>query len=369
MPKTVRVELGSRGYDIAIGERLLASAGEYIAPLVKTKPVIIVTDEQVARLYLHRLTNSLEEKDISARPVVLPAGEQTKSFAQLEGLIETILEQKPDRGSLLIALGGGVIGDITGFAASIALRGIDFVQIPTTLLAQVDSAVGGKTAVNSRHGKNLIGSFHQPLLVLADISTLTTLPKREMRAGYAEIVKYGLINDAGFFGWLEKNGHALLAGNAAALTHAVAESCRAKAAIVASDERESGARALLNFGHTFAHALEAETGYSDTLLHGEAVAIGMVMAFELSVKLGLCDAAELARVKAHWKEAGLPASPLDIRNQWELDALMDHFSRDKKARGGKLTFVLTRGIGRAFVNTDTDSAAVRQAVAAACSLS
>lgn len=368
MTQTVTVALGARAYDIVVGERLLARAGEWIAPLLAAKRVLIVTDERVARLYLHRLTGALEDAGISARPIVLPPGEQTKSFAQLEQLLETILEQKPDRGTVLVALGGGVIGDITGFAASIALRGLDFIQIPTTLLAQVDSSVGGKTAINSRQGKNLIGSFHQPRLVLSDVSLLSTLPKRELLAGYAEVVKYGCINHPAFFAWLEENGAALAGGDVAALTYAVVESCKAKAAIVAGDEREGGARALLNFGHTFAHALEAETGYSDVLLHGEAVAIGMVMAFALSVRMGLCAEADLARVRAHWQAVGLPASPRDIRPEWSVGAIMEHFTRDKKASGGALTFVLTRGIGRAFVAKDVDKALVKQLVAEFCGL-
>jgi 3-dehydroquinate synthase len=268
-----------------------------------------------------------------------------------------------------VALGGGVIGDITGFAASVVLRGLDFIQIPTTLLAQVDSSVGGKTAINSRFGKNLIGSFHQPRLVLADVSLLATLPKRELLAGYAEMLKYGLITHPEFFAWLEENGAKLLAGDAGLLTRGVLESCRAKAAVVAEDEREGGVRALLNFGHTFAHALEAETGYGATLLHGEAVAIGMVMAFSLSVRLGLCAPEALARVRAHYAMTDLPDSPLRFRSEWEIDAIMEHFTRDKKVQNWALTFVLTRGIGKAFVEKKIDKEQVKQIVAEFCGLS
>lgn len=363
MAEKLHVALGNRSYDIVVGERLLPRAGELIAPLLKQKRVIIVTDEQVARLYLHRLTGALEERGITGRTIVLPRGEQTKSFSHFAALVESILEQKPDRDTMLVALGGGVIGDITGFAASVALRGLPFIQVPTTLLSQVDSSVGGKTAINSGFGKNLIGSFHQPCLVLADVSTLSTLPEREMLAGYAEVVKYGLINNPAFFGWLEGHGTHVLGGEAEAQTRAVVESCRAKAAIVEADEKESGVRALLNFGHTFAHALEAETGYSATLLHGEAVAIGMVMAFQLSVRMGLCPEADLKRVAAHWQATGLPDSPFSVLKEWDVDALMEHFTRDKKARDCTLTFILTRGIGQAFVARNVDASAVRQMVA------
>jgi 3-dehydroquinate synthase len=366
MPETLRVELGERGYDIVVGERLLAQAGRYIAPLLKHKHVIIVSDENVARLYLHRLTSALEEQQIRSRSVIVAAGEQTKSLESFAQLIETILEQKPSRTTTLIALGGGVVGDITGYAASVLLRGVDFIQIPTTLLAQVDSSVGGKTGINSRYGKNLIGSFHQPLLVLTDVSTLSTLPKREWLAGYAETVKYGFINDPGFFAWLESNAPALLAGDCAAMSQAIVKSCAAKAAIVAADEHENGVRALLNFGHTFAHALEAETGFGDTLLHGEAVAIGMAMAFRLSVAMGLCPQADLDRALAHYAATGLPASPLDIQPSWHIDRMMDHFTRDKKAKDGKLTFILTRGIGEAFVTQDVDKETIRQLLVDTC---
>jgi 3-dehydroquinate synthase len=366
MPEIVHVDLGSRSYDILVGERLLARAGKHILPLLKGKNAVVVSDRSVARFYLHRLCNSLEEAGIRHRSVIVQPGENTKSLASFGELMEALLEQNPDRKTTLIALGGGVIGDLTGFAASVLLRGVEFIQVPTTLLAQVDSSVGGKTGINSRFGKNLIGSFHQPLLVLSDVSTLATLDARELRAGYAEVVKYGLINDAPFFSWLETNGAALLAGDCALQTQAIVQSCKAKAAIVAADEKEGGVRALLNFGHTFGHALEAETGYGDTLLHGEAVAIGMVMAMHASVKLGLCPAADLARVRAHYAATGLLSSPLDIRPNWDTERLMEHFAHDKKTIEGKLTFILSRGIGQAFIETGVDRNFLREVLTELC---
>lgn len=366
----VPVALAGRAYDILIGPRLLSEAGRHIAPLLPKdgRRVIAVTDDTVARLYLHRLSSSLDEAGISCRPIILPAGEQTKSFERLQELVEEILRQKPDRRTLLIALGGGVIGDIAGLAASLTLRGIDYVQIPTTLLAQVDSSVGGKTAVNSRLGKNLIGAFHQPRLVLSDTSALDTLPTRERLAGYAEVLKYGIISKPDFFSWLEENGRRVLAGEQDALAHAVAESCRAKAEIVAADEREEkDLRALLNFGHTFAHAFEAETGYdSGALLHGEAVAIGMLLALKLSARLGLCDGSVAERVAAHYATTGLPASPREFRSEWSVNALMNHFTRDKKSTGGALTFVLARGIGQAFVSRDVNEKILRTLLEEEC---
>ena len=366
MTETVRVDLGERAYDIVVGERLLNKAGEYIEPLVPSKKVIIVSDETVARFYLHRLTNALEEKQIRSRSVIVKAGEGTKSLESFGNLMETLLEQKPDRHTTLIALGGGVIGDLTGFAASVLLRGVNFIQIPTTLLSQVDSSVGGKTGINSRFGKNLIGSFHQPLLVLADVSTLSTLPKRELMAGYAEMVKYGFINDPDFFAWLEGHAAAMLSGDIALMSQAIARSCAAKAAIVGEDEKEQGVRALLNFGHTFGHALEAETGFGDTLLHGEAVAIGMVMAFATSVMMGICPQADFDRVLAHYQTVGLMESPLSIRTSWSISALMEHFTRDKKNKDGKLTFILTKGIGKAFVTQEVNRDLIRDALARSC---
>ncbi len=359
MTETLRVALAGREYDIMIGERLLAQAGELIAPLLNSKSVIVISDSNVAKFYLHRLTGALETAGIRSRSIIVPAGEATKSLGSFSDLIEKLLEMKPDRKTTLIALGGGVVGDLTGFAASVLLRGVEFVQIPTTLLSQVDSSVGGKTGVNSRFGKNLIGSFHQPIMVLADVSTLDTLPKRELLSGYAEMVKYCFIEDQDFFAWLEVNASAMLAGDKSLQTTAILKSCAAKAAIVAADEREQNIRALLNFGHTFAHAFEAETGYGDALLHGEAVAMGMILAFAASVKMGICPQADLDRARQHLQAVGLKTSPREIRKDWNIDALMEHFTRDKKTVDGKLTFVLARGIGKAFIENNVDAKIIR----------
>lgn len=352
MTDSLRVGLGERSYDIAIGQGMLARAGELLKPLLKRPRVIIVTDENVAPLYAGALEESLKAQGIASQCITLPAGEKTKSFAGLEQLTDALFALSPDRFTTLVALGGGVIGDITGFAASILLRGVDFVQIPTTLLAQVDSAVGGKTGINTKHGKNLIGSFYQPKLVIADISTFATLPRRELLAGYAEVVKYGVINDASFFAWLEQNGEAALAGDKKALAHAVRESCKAKADIVAQDEREAGLRALLNFGHTLGHAFEAEAGFDDTLLHGEAVALGMALALRLSVMRGLCKPEEYERVREHLAKVGLPTRPSDIAKKWDKAALIQHCFQDKKARDGGLTFVLAEKIGKTNIFHD-----------------
>jgi 3-dehydroquinate synthase len=357
--ETVRVELGTRSYDIVVGAGIMGQAGRLMAPVLKRPNAIIVSDETVAGLYLEALGAALESADIAFRSIVLPPGEQTKDFAHLQGLIEGMLEAHVDRQTTVIALGGGVIGDLAGFAAAIVLRGIDFVQVPTTLLAQVDSSVGGKTGIDTRHGKNLVGNIHQPRLVLADVALLETLPKRELLAGYAEIVKYGLIRDPAFFDWCEENGAALRDGERKTRIQAVVASCRAKAKIVAADEREWGERALLNFGHTFAHALEAETGYSNKLLHGEAVAIGMIMAIELSQSLGMCPAEDALRTRRHFEKIGLPVTPKTIRGRkWDAKALLAHMRHDKKIRGGKMRFVLTRGIGKAFVSDDVGVEAV-----------
>ncbi|HVO04669.1 MAG TPA: 3-dehydroquinate synthase [Candidatus Cybelea sp.] len=363
------VDLGSRSYDILIGRGLIAEAGRLMQPILRQKRAVIVTDENVARLHLEALERALGGAGIAADSFVLEAGEQTKSFAGLEGLISQLLESGIERRSTLVALGGGVVGDLTGFAAAIALRGIDFVQIPTTLLAQVDSSVGGKTGIDTPQGKNLVGAFHQPRLVLADTATLDTLPRREMLAGYAEVAKYGLIDDPGFFSWLEANGLDVIERVDGALRHAVLTSCRAKARIVAADEREQDARALLNLGHTFAHALEAECGFSDELLHGEAVAIGMVLAFELSARLGLAGIEDAARVQRHLASVGLPTSPTWIDGRdWSAERLIRHMGRDKKVKDGRIAFVLARGIGRAFfpghAETDEIAALLETAIAA-----
>ncbi|HVY99821.1 MAG TPA: 3-dehydroquinate synthase [Dongiaceae bacterium] len=344
------VDLAARSYEILIGRGLIADAGRHIAPVLKQRRAVVVTDENVARHHLEALERSLQAADIAFESIVLPPGEETKSFAGLEDLVNRILDSGIERSTTLVALGGGVIGDLTGFAAAIALRGIDFVQIPTTLLAQVDSSVGGKTGIDTPQGKNLVGAFHQPRLVLADTATLDTLPRRELLAGYAEVVKYGLINDPAFFAWLESHAADLIDGDDALRRHAILESCKAKAAIVAADEREQGGRrALLNLGHTFAHALEAECGYSSELLHGEAVAIGMVLAFDLSASLGLAPLEDAARVQRHLASIGLPTSPTWIDGrEWSAETLIRHMGKDKKVKDGRIAFVLARGIGRAF---------------------
>jgi 3-dehydroquinate synthase len=346
---TLSVDLGQRSYEILIGRGLVAEAGMRMLPLLKQKRVVAVTDANVARHHLEGLERSVRAAGIAIDSIVLEAGEQTKSFAGLEALLTRLLELGIERRTTLVALGGGVIGDLTGFAASVALRGIDFVQIPTTLLAQVDSSVGGKTGIDTPQGKNLVGAFHQPRLVLADTATLDTVPRRQMLAGYAEVAKYGLINDPQFFTWLESNGVDVIERADGPLRHAVLESCRNKARVVAADEREQDARALLNLGHTFGHALEAECGYTDELLHGEAVAIGMVMAFDLSAQLGLCSLEDAARVQRHLASVGLPTSPAWIDGrEWSAERLIRHMGRDKKVKDGRIAFVLAKGIGRAF---------------------
>jgi 3-dehydroquinate synthase len=355
----VRVELDRRGYDIYIGSGLIADAGRMMRPVLRAPRVVVVADEAVAKLHLGALTDALDQAAIAHATITVPPGEASKSFRQLETLMSDLLRRRLERSTTLVALGGGVIGDLAGFAASIALRGIDFVQVPTTLLAQVDSSVGGKTAINTPEGKNLVGAFHQPRLVLADTGALQTLPRREMLAGYAEVAKYGVIGDAAFFAWLEANGDKVVAGDAEALIHAVATSCRAKAKVVAADEREEGPRETLNFGHTFGHALEAETGFSDALLHGEAVGFGMVLATRLSVARGLCPVQDLERVRAHLARVGLPTRFSDLpRNPWSPRRLIDHMGRDKKVRDGRVRFVLTRGIGGAFTAPDVPIAEV-----------
>ena len=353
MTERVTVDLGNRSYDILIGENLIARAGELITPVLRQKRVIIVTDTNVAPLHLPALTQALDAAGIIHSAIILPDGEGSKSFSVLETLMDKLLDAKPERKTALIAFGGGVIGDLTGFAASILLRGVPFIQIPTTLLSQVDSSVGGKTGINTRHGKNLVGSFYQPRMVLADTRVLSTLPPRQMRAGYAEVVKYGLIDDPEFFQWLEANGQAVVDGAPKALTHAIRTSCLRKADIVRQDEHESGKRALLNLGHTFGHALEAETGFGDTLLHGEAVALGTVLAFQLSVAKGICREEEAKRVIAHFNATGLPTRLQDICDTWDANALIHHFAQDKKVENGRLTFILNRGIGMSFITQDT----------------
>ena len=365
----ITVDLGQRSYDILIGPGLIDRAGAQISSRLTTPRAFIITDTNVAPLLGDRLAASLGAAGIDNETIVLPAGEATKSFGPFENLLNELLQHGVERATTLVALGGGVIGDITGFAASTLLRGINYVQVPTTLLAQVDSSVGGKTAINARHGKNLIGNFYQPRLVLADTQTLDTLPKRELLAGYAETVKYGLLGDAEFFAWLEVNGPALLSGDQQARIHAVAKSCRMKAAIVAEDEQERGQRALLNLGHTFAHALEAETGFGDTLLHGEAVAIGMALAFDLSSRLNLCAPDDRTRVRKHLEKVGLSlAPPTHPKGQWDIGRLISLIGVDKKVAQGRPVFILARAIGDAFIARDVDlgdvEAILGQAVAA-----
>ena len=370
--RTVHVDLAGRSYDIAIGSGLIDRAGELSRPLLAAPRVTIVSDETVAPLYGARLAASFETAGVKTASVTVPAGESSKEFMSFSRLMNALLDQRPDRKTTLVALGGGVVGDLTGFAASVLLRGVDFIQVPTTLLAQVDSSVGGKTGINTRHGKNLVGTFYQPRLVLADTAVLDTLPRRELLAGYAEVAKYGLIDDPAFFAWCEKNGAAVLAGDAAARTYAIEQSCLSKARIVAADERETtDLRALLNLGHTFGHALEAETGFGPDLLHGEAVGAGMAMAFDLSARLGLCPAADAQRVRAHLGAVGLPMRLRSIggdnRRVWDAGRLVGHMHGDKKAEGGKLAFVLARGIGGAFVSREVDETVLHGLLADAIS--
>lgn len=361
--ETLRVALGDRSYDIIMGDHLLERVGEYIAALSPKSQVFVITDQTVAEHHLSAVEVSLQASGIKYEAIILPPGEQTKSFSVLESLLGEILKRKPERNTLLVALGGGVIGDLTGFAASILLRGVPFLQIPTTLLAQVDSSVGGKTGINSSYGKNLIGSFYQPGAVLADGAVLKTLPQREYLSGYAEVAKYGLINDPAFFEWLEAHEVEIMARDSAAIRNCVRTSCQAKADIVSQDEREGGVRALLNLGHTFGHAFEVETGYSDALLHGEGVALGMILAFALSVQLGLCPQADYERVVSHIKAVGLPTSPLDIRPDWDIDRLVSAMYQDKKVQSGKLVFILARGIGKSYIAKDIEEQEVRKVLA------
>ncbi|MDP1732324.1 MAG: 3-dehydroquinate synthase [Devosia sp.] len=354
----IRVPLGDRSYDIVIGDDLIDTAGERLRAQFPGRRFGIVTDTEVAREQLPRLSRSMERAGLGYATITVPNGEASKSFSRLGEVVEAILEARLERGDIILALGGGVIGDLAGFAAAIARRGMDFVQLPTSLLAQVDSSVGGKTGINSPHGKNLIGAFHQPRLVLADLSALNTLPPRQFAAGYAEVVKYGLIDDEVFFFWLEEHRAGIFAGDAAR-AEAIARACAAKARFVLADEKETGIRALLNLGHTFGHALEAATGYSDRLLHGEGVAIGMVLAHGFSARLGLAPSQDTGRVAAHLKAAGLPTRLADIPGDLPDTAfLMNAITQDKKVVRGALTFILTRGIGQAFIEKDVDAAAV-----------
>ncbi|MBX4938534.1 3-dehydroquinate synthase [Rhizobium binae] len=357
--QTVHVPLGERAYDILIGPGLIARAGAEIASRLKGRKAAVITDENVAPLYLDALVASLDAAGIASAAVVLPAGEKTKSFEHLVTACDKVLEARVERNDCVIALGGGVIGDLSGFAAGIVRRGVRFVQVPTSLLAQVDSSVGGKTGINSRHGKNLIGVFHQPDLVLADTDVLNSLSEREFRAGYAEVAKYGLIDKPDFFAWLEANWKAVFAGGAARI-EAIAASCQAKADVVVADERENGHRALLNLGHTFGHALEAATAYdSRRLVHGEGVSIGMVLAHEFSARMNLASPDDARRVERHLQAVGLPTRMSEIPGELPpAEGLMDAIAQDKKVKGGKLTFILTRGIGQSFVADDVPASEV-----------
>src|SRR3954468_19558102 len=361
---TVPVALGARAYDIAIGRGLVAELGKRIAALKPGASAAIVTDVTVAERHLKTAENALAAAGIRAASIVVPPGEKTKSWQMLEHVCDRLLDARIERNDVVIALGGGVVGDLAGFAAAILRRGLDIVQAPTTLLAQVDSSVGGKTGINTRHGKNLVGAFYQPILVIADTALLDTLPQRDFRAGYAEVAKFGLLGDAGFFAWLEANWQDVFAGGSSsgssAREHAIGIACRGKAGVVARDERETGERALLNLGHTFGHAFEAAAGFSDKLLHGEAVSLGIACAFEFSARLGLLPQADAERAMRHLSAVGLPTQIRDVPAlRTDPDALMALIGQDKKVRRGKLTFILARGIGQAFVASDVDAAQVR----------
>lgn len=359
MTVNVHVPLGERAYDIRIGGGLLQRAGAEIAPLLHRQRVAVITDENVGARHLGVLKAGLAAEGIDMVALALPPGEATKSWPQFSRAVEWLLDQKIERRDVVVALGGGVIGDLVGFAAAVLRRGVRFVQMPTSLLAQVDSSVGGKTGINAPQGKNLIGAFHQPSLVLADTDVLKSLPRRDFLAGYGEVVKYGMLGDAAFFAWLEENGPKLAAGDDDARIYAVRRSCEMKADIVVRDETEQGDRALLNLGHTFCHALEAATGYSDRLLHGEGVAVGCALAFELSSRLGLCSQEDPSRVRAHLKAMGMKCDLSDIPGDLPgAEALLDLMGQDKKVVDGQLRFILARGIGEAFVTSEVPRDAV-----------
>ena len=359
MIETVHVPLGDRAYDVRIGSDLLARAGHEIAPFLARPRVAIVTDAQVADIHLTPFVAALEAEGISSVSLTLPVGETTKGWSEFERTVEWLLAQKIERNDVVVALGGGVIGDLVGFAAAVLRRGVRFVQVPTSLLAQVDSSVGGKTGINAPQGKNLIGAFHQPSLVLADISALNSLRDRDFLAGYGEVVKYGLLGDAAFFEWQENNADRIIRRDPDALAYAVRRSVEMKAEIVVRDETEQGDRALLNLGHTFCHALEAATGYSDRLLHGEGVAIGCALAFELSSQMGLCAQEDPSRVRQLLAEMGMKVGLNDIPGDLpDAAALVELMGQDKKVIGGKLHFILARGIGDAFVTSDVHPDAV-----------
>ena len=362
-PRRLHVGLASGGYDLVIGRDVLARAGALLSPVLPQKRAVVVTDEQVAPLHLDTLLAGLAATGFEAGSLIVPPGERSKSMASYAALVDGLLDRGVERQTAVIALGGGVVGDLAGFAAATTLRGLPFVQAPTTLLAQVDSSVGGKTGINTAHGKNLAGAFHQPRLVLADTGALATLPVRELRAGYAEIAKAGLIGDAGLWAWCERHGQAVVSGDAEAQAEAVMRACAFKAAVVGEDEREekpNDGRALLNLGHTFGHALEAELGYTGALLHGEAVAIGCAVAFRLSARLGLCAEADAARVERHLDAVGLPTAISMLNRRLSAAKLIAHMRRDKKARDGRMRFVLVRGVGQAFTSSDVAEGAVAE---------
>jgi 3-dehydroquinate synthase len=362
----VTVGLGARSYQVLVGADLLAGADGHIAPFAKSRRLFLVSDTNVIRHHGAPLLSHLRSSGFAVQSTILDPGETAKSFSGLERVCGALLDGRIERGDLIVAFGGGVIGDLAGFAAGVVKRGVDFVQIPTTLLAQVDSSVGGKTAINAPQGKNMIGLFHQPRLVLADTRVLNTLPRRELLSGFAEVVKYGLLGDAEFYEWLERHGDAVLQGPGPERTRAIVTSVAAKARIVEQDEREGGVRALLNLGHTFGHALEAETGFGDRMLHGESIAIGMVMAFETSERLGYCPAGAAARIAAFFRRVGLPAGPRDGQDlRASPDTMLAHMDHDKKTEGGKLTLILARKIGEAFVLRDAPREAVRDVWTAA----
>jgi shikimate kinase/3-dehydroquinate synthase len=366
----LQVASSAGDYEVVVGEGLLARAGALLAPVLPQKRVVVVTDETVAKLHLPTLLDGLAANAIEVQQIVVPSGETSKDFSTYERVVDLLLAAGVERRTAVVALGGGVVGDLAGFAAATTLRGLPFVQIPTTLLAQVDSSVGGKTGINTGRGKNLVGAFHPPLIVLADISTLATLPPRELRAGYAEIVKTALIGDAGFFDWCGQNGAAVVGGEPTRQAEAVLRACAFKAAVVGDDEREvrpNNGRALLNLGHTFGHALEAEIGYGG-ILHGEAVAVGLGLAFQLSARLGLCDPSDAELVLAHLDAVGLPSTPGHLNRRLSAARLLAHMRADKKVRDGRLTFILVRGIGQAFSSRDVDDDAVTDVLrSAGCS--
>ncbi len=363
MVETVHVPLDGRAYDIKIGQGIIPNAAKHIAPFLTRSKVAIVTDENVAACHLQSLQASLDGAGIAHDALILPAGETTKQWGPFTQTVEWLLSQKIERRDIVIALGGGVIGDLVGFAAAVLRRGVRFIQMPTSLLAQVDSSVGGKTGINAPQGKNLIGAFHQPSLVLADIDALSTLTPRDFLAGYGEVVKYGLLGNAPFFEWLETNGPALASGDVTTRIEAVRISCQMKADIVVRDETEQGERALLNLGHTFCHALESATGYSDRLYHGEGVAIGCALAFELSARLGLCSQEDPSRVRAHLREMGMKVDITDIKGDiCSPESLVDLMGQDKKVIDGQLRFILAKGIGAAFVTGDVPKTEVLKVI-------